>query len=122
MKKWMIITIIIIYSFLVGLIVYYAIDNGNREKRLKSKVETLESALKDYYKNKYNNEDLGKIFLFPGETNIEFDDSGLSGSAFIYKDGTIEIALYDGKLCAYKKGDLKIKKMDIEDCVVNKTS
>ena len=122
MKKWMIVTIIIVYSFLIGLIIYYSFDNNRREKKLTKKVETLESALKEYYEKKYDNEDLGKIFLFPGETNIEFDDTGLSGSAFIYKDGTIEIALYDGKLCAYKKGDLEIKKVKIEECIVNKTS
>lgn len=122
MKKWMIMTIVIVYTFLIGLIIYYSLENKNREKNLTKKIEVLEKSLKEYYENKYDNEDLGKIFLFPGETNIEFDDTGLSGSAFIYSDGTIEIALYDGKYCGYKKENLEIKKMKIEECVVNKAS
>lgn len=122
MKRWMIVTIIIIYSFLIGLIIYYYFDNNKREKKLTEKIETLENSLKNYYDKEYNNDELGKIFLFPGETNLEFDEAGLSGSAFIYKDGTIEIALYDGKFCGYKKGNLEIKKTKIENCVVNRTS
>lgn len=122
MKKWMIILIIIIYSVLIGLIIYYYFDNGSREDKLKKKVEILETKLKEYYDTKYDNADLGKIFLFPGETNIDFDDDGLSGEAFIYKNGTIEIALYDGKFCAYKKDTLSISKSSIADCVVNRTS
>lgn len=122
MKKWMIILIIIIYSVLIGLIIYYFFDNRSREDKLIKKAEILEIKLKEYYDTKYDNVDLGKIFLFPGETNIDFDDSGLSGSAFIYQNGTIEIALYDGKFCAYKKDALSITKSNMEDCVVNRTS
>lgn len=121
MKRWMIVTIIIVYSILIGLIVYYAIDNNKRKDLLKEKIEILETSLNGYYKEKYNSEDIGKLFIFPGETNIEFDDDGIiSGEAFIYEDGRIEIALYDGKFCAYKKEELKITKTNISECITNR--
>ena len=121
MKKWMIVTIIIVYSILIGLIVYYSIDNNNRKKELKEKVEILETNLDEYYKNKYNSENIGKLFIFPGETNIEFNDDGIvSGEAFIYEDGTFEIALFDGKFCAYKKDELSITRTDISECITNR--
>lgn len=121
MKKWMITTIIIVYSILIGLIIYYAVDNNKRKNLLKEKIETLETSLNGYYNEKYNSEDIGKLFIFPGETNIEFDDDGIiSGEAFIYEDGSIEIALYDGKFCAYKKEELKISKTNISECITNR--
>ena len=121
MKKWMIITIVIVYSVLIGLIIYYGTENGRRKNKLEDKVNLLESKLNDYYKTKYNSEDLGKIFIFPGETNIEFDASDImSGEAFIYSNGEVEIALYDGKFCAYKKGELKITKTSINECITNR--
>ena len=121
MKNWMIVTIIIVYSILLGMIIYYAVDNNNRKNKLEKKVETLETNLKLYYENVYDGNELGKLFIFPGETNIEFDDDGImSGEAFIYKDGVIEIALYDGKYCAYKKNTLEITKANIKECVVNR--
>lgn len=122
MKKWMIITIIVIYTFLIGLLIYYAFENKNRKDNLKTKVEVLESSLKEYYEKKYDDENLGKLFIFPGETNIEFNDDGIiSGEAFIYEDGTIEIALYDGKFCAYKKGELTISRENISECITNRS-
>lgn len=121
MKKWMIITIIIVYSILFGMIIYYLIDNENRKANLKQKIEILEENLKSYYENVYESNELGKLFIFPGETNIEFDDDGIiSGEAFIYDNGKIEIALYDGKYCAYKKDDLIISKSKITECVTNR--
>ena len=117
----MIVTIIIVYSILLGMIIYYAVDNNNRKNKLEKKVETLETNLKLYYENVYDGNELGKLFIFPRETNIEFDDDGImSGEAFIYKDGVIEIALYDGKYCAYKKNTLEIIKANIKECVVNR--
>ncbi|MEG1647920.1 MAG: hypothetical protein RR325_04060 [Bacilli bacterium] len=121
MKKWMIIVIIIVYAFLIGLLIYYKIDNDSRKDKLKKKVEILEVKLEDYYNNKYDAKDLGKIFLFPGETNVKIDENGIiSGEAFIYGNGKIEIALYDGKYCAYKLKDLEIKKASISTCVTNR--
>lgn len=117
----MIITIIIVYTILFSMIIYYAVDNKNRKNKLEKKVEILETNLKAYYDNIYNKEDLGKLFIFPGETNIEFNDDGIiSGEAFIYENGTIEIALYDGKYCAYKKNELTINKSNIKECVTNR--
>lgn len=121
MKKWMIITIIIIYSFLICLIFYYAIENNQRKKRLENQVVELETKLEEYYKDKYDRAELGKLFIFPGETNIDFDDKNIiSGEAFIYENGNIEIALYDGKYCAYKNNELVIKKDNISNCIVNR--
>lgn len=121
MKKWMIITIIIIYSFLIGLIVYYINENSIRKNKLTTKIDELKPLLTEYYNNSYDNEDIGKIFVFPGETNIKFNDDGIvSGGAFIYQNGNIEIALYDGKYCAYYNKTLEITKTKIEECVVNR--
>ena len=121
MKRWMIVTIIIVYSILISLIIYYGIDNNKRKHVLQNKIEILETSLNGYYEEKYNSEDIGKLFIFPGETNIEFNDDGIiSGEAFIYEDGSIEIALYDGKFCAYKKEKLKITKSNIGECVTNR--
>ncbi|MDD3186895.1 MAG: hypothetical protein PHD02_00250 [Bacilli bacterium] len=123
MKKWMIITIIVVYTVLFGLIIFYYYKDTKSKNLLEAKVEELEPMLNSYYENSYDSEDLGKLFLFPGETNLEFDDDGImSGEAFIYEDGTIEIALYDGKFCAYKKDTLEITRTDISNCVVNKTN
>ena len=101
------------------MIIYYAVDNNNRKNKLEKKVETLETNLKLYYENVYDGNELGKLFIFPGETNIEFDDDGImSGEAFIYKDGVIEIALYDGKYCAYKKINFELNKdLRYEICI-----
>jgi len=123
MKKWMIVIIIIIYAILIGMVIYYNIDNNRRKENLKKDLIALKVSLDDYYKNKYQNDDIGKMFVFPGETNIDFDDSNLSGEAFIYSTGTVEMALYDGKYCAYQIGDkVTIEKKSINDCIVNRSA
>lgn len=122
-KKVMIALIVIVYGALLCTIIYYMRDNKMRKERLLEKATTLEANLKVYYENKLDPENsLGKLFVFPGETDIEFDESNLvSGEAFIYTDGKIEIALYDGKFCASKprEGELKIQRQSISSCIVN---
>ena len=118
----MIITIVFIYAFLIGLLVFYQVNDSNSEKKLTNKVNELETVLNEYYTNEYNRDDLGKLFIFPGENTIVFDEDNLIGEAFIYSDGAIEIALYDGKKCAYKKSntEISITEISIKDCVVNR--
>ncbi len=121
MKKWMIIVIVIIYTSLIGLLFYFNLDSKNAQNKLKDKVNTLEEILNTYYETEYDREELGKLFLFPGENTIDFDDTNLFGEAFIYSDGVVEIALYDGKHCAYKKGgEVVVTISEITDCVVNR--
>ena len=123
-KKIRIALIIIIYSALLIMIVYYAKENKERKKVLTDRVNALEPILNEYYQNSFGDDHaFGKLFVFPGETDIEFDETGImSGEAFISTEGKFEIALYDGKFCATKKTDeeLTIKKTSISSCIVNK--
>ena len=123
-KKIMIGSIIIVYTILFLTILYYWNENKERKQILEEKVSILEQNLNIYYENTLNKENsVGKLFVFPGETDIEFDEKNImSGEAFIHLDGKIEIALYDGKFCAQKTSDTKltIKKINISSCIVNK--
>lgn len=123
-NKVLICIIILVYGVLFLTILYYMNENKERKENLEHKVSILEQNLISYYEMTFDKENsLGKLFVFPGETDIEFDDNGLmSGEAFIYLDGKYEIALYDGKFCATKSSEekLKIKKVNISYCIVNK--
>lgn len=116
--------IILVYGTLLFTILYYRNENKERKENLENKVLILEQNLISYYEVTFNKENsLGKLFVFPGETDIEFDDNNImSGEAFIYLDGKYEIALYDGKFCATKSSEkkLEIKKESISSCIVNK--